>query len=145
MTDTPERTPAEELRAAAKRLRETAKEATPVHGQPYGWDGFSEKHAELGRAVVYGGPGVDGYRTGTVFEFKEWTDCEECVRPTEGDVEWMTLVDPGLAEPLAAWLDAHGRDLEGAGGTLANLSTCDSPADVKHALAVARVLNGGAS
>jgi hypothetical protein len=47
---------------------------------------------------------------------------------------------PQVGEPLAAWLDAHGRDLESAGG---KLSATDSPADVRHALDLARAILGG--
>lgn len=114
--DEPVTTPADELRAAAAKLRETAGEIVNVNGG----DGF-EKWTEF-----YGGdddfPG-------------EFLD--------KRDLAWIALVHPGLAEPLAAWLDA----VAGGWEESAKISPGSSGARfaAHPALAVARVINGGAS
>jgi hypothetical protein len=124
-TETEIRTSAEEMRTAATRLRDLAKDITTTEG---GWSGF---HVEDdGRATIYGGPLDEaGYRTGTVFEFKDYDDCEECTRPTGPEVSWMFIVNPLLAEPLAAWLDSAANDTETIGTDF-------------RALKVARTING---
>lgn len=103
-------TPAEELRAAAARLREFAKDTTPADGDPSGWLGTVND--DTGVAYIYGGPtDTAGYRTGVVFEFEDDLDCE-CVRPSMADLNWMWLMSPLLAEPLAAWLEATAADMD---------------------------------
>lgn len=82
--------PAEELRAAATMLRETASKAT--RGRPLPW-----------RIVA---------------SFKEWligsTDQEHLVTST-GDkavAEWIRLMSPAVAELLAAWLYATAAEMD---------------------------------
>jgi hypothetical protein len=126
------RTPIEELRAAATRIREFAEGTTPADGDPSGWLGHADE--ETGHTFIFGGPVKDGYRTGTVFEFKDELDCEECNRPSPADLNWMWLMSPQLAEPLAEWLEheaymADRRGLSVEGNTF-------------HAMKVARFING---
>ncbi|WP_405149522.1 hypothetical protein OG589_14810 [Sphaerisporangium sp. NBC_01403] len=52
------------------------------------------------------------------------------------DAEWIALVHPGLAEPLALWLEAEAHMCEVRPGNSAEGHTF-------HALKVARVINGG--
>lgn len=127
-------TPAQELRAAAAELRRRAKDATSAEGEPPGWSGVGA-HENGHGALLCGGPGVGGYRTGIVFQFRE--DCEKCDPPSLEDVAWMETVHPGVAEPLARWLEieaymADNRGLSAEGHTV-------------HALKVARAITGGAS
>lgn len=98
-------TPAQELRAAAARLRE---EAQPLlaDGAEKDWsEFFTLNGADLGL-----GP---------------------------HDEQWIALVGPALAEPLAQWLETEAhmverRDLSAEGQTF-------------HALKVARAINGRSS
>jgi hypothetical protein len=107
MTD---QTPAETLRAAAQGLREAAHSAIPG---PWAAD-----PDELGRG--YDVWQIDGPHL--AFGLR---------RP---DAEWIALTHPGLAEPLAAWLEmeAHMWDLRGN----------SAEGNTFHALAVARVVLG---
>lgn len=116
MTSTPERTPAEELRAAAAKLRAVA--WAVAQDRPGGW--FNE--IEITDAEVKG-PLVWSTLTGA-------------------DAVWIALTSLALAEPLAAWLEdgakhyetyakSHGRDI--------------AERVVYHGLAVAHVISGGAS
>lgn len=147
-------TPAEELRAAATRLREAAKDTTPTDGNPSGWLGSVNETS--GAAFIYGGPAEDGYRTGVVFEFKDALDCEECTRPSAADLDWMWLMCPLLAEPLAAWLEVVADEMKGRGAVEGSASKTVHPVnfmfgleaprdDWTAALATARAINGGAS
>jgi hypothetical protein len=125
-----EQTPAQ-LRAAATLLRQRAEGTTPAEGEPYGRYGWAGVGANDDRdAMLYGGPMEDGYRTGVVFEFR--AGCPRCCPPSLEDVGWMETVHPGVAEPLAAWLE-H----------VAEVWTFCKRSERKHALAVARALLGG--
>jgi hypothetical protein len=87
-------------------MRERAQAATPsADPKPGGWHGFSQSD-DTGRAFIYGGPAEDGYRTGTVFDFKEYLDCEECVRPSQSDVAHIASWHPAVALAVADWLEA---------------------------------------
>ena len=126
------RTPIEELREAAKRLRQYGVAATLGD-----WAGFASSDNDDGRALIFGGPVENGYRTSTVFQFCDYMDCEECTRPSPEDLAWMTLAHPGLAEPLAVMLDTirelcDGLDREPAPNTWQGMG-----------LAVARQITGG--
>ncbi|WP_431897863.1 hypothetical protein [Nonomuraea sp. bgisy101] len=104
--------PVEELGTAAAKLRHTAAEA---HGGPWA-------RCDVGVAVIsadvqlYGAPCIAD-------------------RLYEPDADWITLAHPGLAEPLAAWLDDHASDH----------STYDCGWDDSEcpALSLAREINGG--
>lgn len=139
-------TPAEELRAAAERIREYAKGTTPADGDPAGWLGAVNE--DTGHAFIFGGPTDEaGYRTGVVFEFRDETDCQNCVRPTAEDLRWMWLMSPELAEPLAAWLEDEARqyDLPPCNDPTGVCNRCEHDPSVLDALAVARAINGGTS
>jgi hypothetical protein len=115
---------ADTLRRAADLLRETAKNATPgpwgverVHKDSYGIYSYS------GHAFA-----------ATVGDLT----ADPCAR---ADADWMAMVSPALAEPLAAWL-------EGCAGQAESMThpddfaICDEPGSVQDALAVARALLG---
>jgi hypothetical protein len=139
-TQTIASTPAEELRAAATKLRETAANATPGP-----WENAEND-------LWIGGP-VWGYQV-----TKDGTFIGE-------DSAWIALMHPGLAEPLAEWLDSEANRRHTAtahhhrgilGGYSGHCSCGDSviqpdpeiPAQcgrLRKALAVARVINGSAS
>lgn len=113
MTGVQTRTPAEELRDAATKIRETAAKAC---------DGPWE-NAE---GVLWIGGATWGYAV-PKSEFL----------PNGADPAWIALMHPGLAEPLAEWLEHEAylvekRDLSAEGNTF-------------HALKVARAINGTAS
>lgn len=60
------------------------------------------------------------------------------------DEEWVALMSPALAEPLAAWLE----DCAGQASAMSgpdDFGICDEPGSVQAALKVARAINGGAS
>jgi hypothetical protein len=107
MTD---QTPAETLRAAAQHVREMAQQATPgpwvANGAGVGTD-YTDNEPDLIVAVDAFDP---------------------------NDAAWMALMHPGLAEPLAAWLEmeAHMWDLRGN----------SAEGNTFHALAAARALLG---
>lgn len=155
MADTKtEKTVAEELKAAAKKLRDKAKNAP--HG-PWHIEGAYPQRISNPAAIViadtFTGPDVPPYAA-----------------------QWITLVSPELAEPLASWLEKAARDMakavyEDEGNCTRNFCepgcdghakvlVCDecgnllAPASPRQgeacscwdaALAVARVLNGTAS
>lgn len=121
--------PADELRAAAKLLRETASKATPAAK----WQLLSYQIVGL---------------------YDEAADTVTDVAFTYGNqpnARWIALASPAIAEPLAAWLERAGDDLSGAEAYLARtpgeifdpFEYCDEPDSVRAALAVARAINGG--
>jgi hypothetical protein len=66
---------------------------------------------------------------------ENWYNAESLALSLDGaDVAWIALAHPGLAEPLAAWLDDAAWTWD-----VVRL------AERRHLLAVARVINGGAS
>lgn len=111
------------LRQAATRMRARALEATPGP-----WD---EWHmADDGRAEVFVPNGT--MDTETVLEFKDYSDCEECVRPTSADLVYITWMHPLVALAVADWLEATA---DRVGGKTWSGS--------RHALAVARAFLDG--
>ncbi len=108
-------TPAEELRAAAAKLREKAKAARP----------FPWRSAGTGDVVVDLPPSHPDYATSK--------DCVTVLADGNiDDAEWVALMHPGLAEPLAALLEYLASQSE------------RWPVNLTAALGVARVINGGA-
>ena len=88
---------AETLRRAASLMRERAYAATPsADPEPGGWAGYSRPD-ELGDAVIYAGPAENGYRTGEVFAFAQYDDCDECHRPSYEDVDHIVSWHPSVA------------------------------------------------
>lgn len=124
-------TPAEELRIAAQTIRDAAKVATagPWKASPV-WSGRS--HA---KSAVYS----HAHRAGSVESEVVASGLRDraggIVQP--GNAVWIAAVHPGMAEPLAEWLEheaymAEKRGLSVEGNTF-------------HAIKVARAINGTAS
>lgn len=59
------------------------------------------------------------------------------------DEEWVALMSPALAEPLAAWLEGAAGQASAMGGP-DDWGICDEPGSVQSAVEVARAINGGA-
>jgi hypothetical protein len=127
-----ERTPAEQLREAAQMLRDTASDATRgpwVHHRTITRDDENDFAWTVCRTICDGGSGGCEPDCGADVLTTGAEGCEED-NVTEADASWIALVHPGLAEPLAAWLESAANR---------------APTEVTYrALAVARVLNGGA-
>jgi hypothetical protein len=97
-------TEAEELRAAAAKLRETAANASP-------------------------GP---------------WSAQDFAFRHGLADAAWIALMDPAVAEPLAAWLEETARQYEMPPCDFPDgvCNSCERRDDFVHAMAVAHIING---
>lgn len=131
--------PAEELRKAALTLRETAAKATrgpwccyPTVGRDLELDEGNAYTVSRGYCDREDGNcepdcGADVIHTGGM-------GCQEDTLKAD-DAAWITVAHPGLGEPLARWLDLYVGAYE--------VGTIDLPGTVQ-ALAVARVINGGA-
>ena len=134
-------TPAEELHAAATKLRETA-DAVPqgTDDDRKDWAGQPWRTEECDRdcaCIVYQGVYPDDPFKPVVPPIQYVADAETAEHAT-----WVALAHPGLAEPLATWLEAV------AGGWEQSAVLSPGASDVRFAahpaLAVARVINGGA-
>lgn len=112
-TTTTTRTPTQELRDAATKLRETAAKAMPGPWGPL----------DDGDRVVAWKVGPDGFDD----DFDEPMD-------HGGNAAWIALAHPGLAERLAAWLETEAH-MVGVRGLSAEGQSF-------HALKVARAING---
>lgn len=127
-------TPADELKQAAARLRETAARAT--RGP---WEDVSDGDEGAWPRMIVGAPNADGYVEEVLKVHEEIGDWGVVARE---DVAWMALASPVLAEPLAAWL-------EDTIGAYVDFAQSHGPEVAERvvwrALAVARALNGGAS
>jgi hypothetical protein len=108
-------TTVEELRAAAAKLREVAGKATDGPWHP--------DADELGRG----------------WDLRSATDGHMAFGLTKADAAWIALVHPGLAEPLAEWLEKtateYGEDTymdapEHGDYCGPGYSTCDGHADI---------------
>ncbi len=147
------------LRAAAAKVRETAGKATRGPWVAYAtpdtpdnsdaWT-ITRPYCEKGLGTPEGCEhdcGVDVLTTGA-------EGCEED-GVSEGDVEWITLMHPGMAEPLALQLEeaasisrSHERDLTYVGEPEVSYCVecldeeCDGLRIVRAALDVARVILG---
>jgi hypothetical protein len=144
MTGIPERTPAEELREAAQMLRDTASGATRgpwVHHPTVNRDLEDDFAWTICRTICEGtGDGCDPDCGQNVLT----TGAEGCEEDnvTMFDAAWIALTHPGLAEPLAVWLEDAARQYD----DFAKEYVADvAERVVWYALAVARVINGGAS
>ena len=103
--------PAATLRDAAKVLRDTASNATPGPWKTKGVGDF-------GWLVVDADPAG---------RFSVETEDNEHGR---ADAAWIALAHPGLAEPLAAWLEIAADDLGGAAAYLARTAASSPPGEV---------------
>lgn len=107
-------TPVEQLRAAAKVLRETASNATPGPWSLLSYQivGLYDEAADSVTDVA----------------FTYWS---------EQNARWVRLASPALAEPLAAWLEREARNEE------YSLAEFGHRTIQRDTLAVARAINGG--
>ena len=122
-------TPADELRTAAERLRKLAGQATEAPWST-AWNGQEYELRSPDEAA---------------YPIAEWTYAIATLEPEASeqraecdtaDADYIAAMHPGVGEALAAWLDSWtGIDLYEAGAL---------PEDARHALAVARAINGGA-
>lgn len=116
-------TPAEELRAAAKKVRETASKATPGP-----WTFTPDLYWDRG-AITSTSPDVRGW---DMLAMDVHSELEHA------NARWSALASPALAEPLAARLEEAARQCD--------LNEYRAPRhrfDPASDLAIARVLNGG--
>lgn len=142
-------TAADELRQAAAKVRETAAKATPGP-----WERpLNTRYKHIVTAAKPDdeqGQYLDGRpeRVGVV-QLNIWSDGKHYRKRGGRDLEWIALMSPALAEPLAASLermaDTH-RKHEADGATWCRYCAETWPCgDTKHAREVARVILGGAS
>lgn len=127
--------PAEELRSAAAKLRETAAKATPGP-----WEHVSTDDDGIRPLWVIGPPEdpEDGWTCREVVYFTdEMAGLLADVTEPEGimsraDLDWMALMGPTVAHPLATWLESFdGIDLSEHAAV---------PDDYLHAVQVARAI-----
>jgi hypothetical protein len=98
-------TPAETLRAAAERLRELAKDATPG---PWRFElrPLAGVNPSVEEAWVVGPLGEDV--SGTIEVARGYAhEADDADGPwlVEPDGRWIAALSPAVAEPLAAWLE----------------------------------------
>lgn len=94
--------PAAELRAAAAKLRETAEQATAGPWQVRGGNQVSSNVVTLDGSVVIDGGAHQSAKKAVVFG-----------AALHADAAWIALAHPGLAKPLAAWLNDVADAVEG--------------------------------
>jgi hypothetical protein len=128
-------TPVEELRAAAAKLREMAK---PASRGPW----FVADCELYPRWIL--SEGYQDERTYAPDVARICSDEADEFVISDADWQWMAFAHPGLAEPLAAWLE---NVTQAYPALLAAISEGRQEApersELGHALAVARVINGG--
>lgn len=121
-------TPADELRAAAERLRVLATEATPGP--------WRQHDTHLGQ-YGYTATVLSGERNAT--ELRAWLPTMSQgpwgeARNVWADAGYIATMHPGVGAALAAWLDSlTGIDIS---------EHAALPEEYRHALAVARAING---
>lgn len=131
--------PAQDLRAAAAKLREMAKGTTP--GPWFLAD--CELYPRWILSAGATGPDSDD----PAYVAKSYRDGDDDgLNVSDADWQWMAFAHPGLAEPLAALLEEAARQYE--------MPPCDHPDGVCNgcerrddfvlALEAARTINGGA-
>lgn len=137
-------TAAEELRAAADTIRKLGREATPG---PWHRPLNTRYKASIRAALPEGeqpnkwrdgiDPDTGERETVTVVTVPIWSNGEHARKRGGRDLEWIALAHPGLAEPLATWLEV-----------MSGVAECDAErgfktsAQTEAALAVARVILG---
>lgn len=141
-------TPAEELRAAAVKLREMAKSATPGP--------WATADCELYPRWIISEGATEGESSYAAEVAKSYHD-DDGLAISDADWQWMAFASPVLAEPLAAWLEETARTA-GDHQQMADYAglphhrwcygcqddECDGLANLDKALTVARAINGGA-
>lgn len=129
MADTTEKTIAEELREAAVRLRGESAEATPGPWHRH------DTHLDTGghtATVMTTRENINDVEL--VAWLPSWSHEPWADSPCWSNSRWIALMHPGLAGPLASWLEAEALLWEKRGNS--------ADGHTFHALAVARVLNG---
>lgn len=132
-------TPGEELHAAATKLRETAKGATPGRwwaGDPIGRE-FGGMDFPIASDHLLSSPPYVAY----VDVSPEAMGVRSQVEDAKADATWIALVHPGLAEPLALLLEDQAsmyEDFLPHGADMAERV-------VWHGLGIARTINGTTS
>jgi hypothetical protein len=135
-------TPADELRAAATHIREAARGAAngPWKAAPV----WSPDAAVTSAVYSY------AYPTGT--PESEVVASGQKRYPKGGlrnpcNARWIALMNPLLAEPLAAWLEETARqyDAPPCDDPTGVCNGCERREDFNDALTVARAINGGAA
>lgn len=120
------------LRRAASSMRAVAIAATP---SPWAhWIAPDD-----GRLEVFIPNGT--MSTETVLEFKDFMDCEECVRPDAGTAEHIVAWQPAVALAVADWLEHEATHWEQCERQKAHMA----PPRKLNALAVARAYLGDLS
>ncbi|MFD9950562.1 hypothetical protein ACFWYW_57460 [Nonomuraea sp. NPDC059023] len=145
MADT--KTIADELKQAARTLRQTADGTTPGRWKP----GDLEEQPDYSRRIEITADGGSVAEINVSLEAAIWP---HMCAGAKADAAWIALASPLLAEPLASWLEeaariavAHPQDPNyAAAPELAFCTECqDEETDcvrvVRGALAVARALN----
>ena len=133
-------TPAEELRAAAKAMRERAEAAQPGPWSIETWKGMGGTYASV---MVPFGPGAPTAKKGLTAMSKLGTQ-------NAGTAAHIASWDPPMALAVADWLDAeaeHYDDLAASPYTAAGAAFIASNfgGEIDPALKVARAYTGGAS
>lgn len=123
-------TPAEELQAAAAKVRETGAAATPGP-----W--VVVKHNRRQHPGVLANAEI--HKPGGSVRSVSWKVPGEIA-----DAEWNALTHPGLAGPLVAILESAAGQAK-AMSRADDFGICDEPGAVEEALNLARVINGGGS
>ena len=144
-------TPAEELTAAAQRIRKLADDATPG---PWHRPLNTRYKATVTGALPEGerGSWLDGIdpTTGereqcTVAMVPTWSNGRHSRQRGGRDLEYIAAMHPGVGQPLAAWLDETATEVKAAEGTEYALHPSGGMfLSWEAALAVARAINGGA-
>lgn len=92
--------PAEQLRAAAAKIRETAAKATPGP-----WVDMSTEEDSIYPRWIMGPPTVPDDPWSFTEPIKVTGDLVDHEIVSREDTAWIALMSPALAEPLAAWLE----------------------------------------
>lgn len=126
--------PAEELRTAAEKLRNTADMATPG---PWSYGGLT-----VGLGIRKLAPGEYTLKA-RLAELVDEDDREDYrvrvdIGGADSDGEWMAMMSPALARPLSAWLDDTASDIDSQHGRIKTSTK-------QYALDIARAINGGAA
>ena len=152
MADTTEKTIADELRAAAAKLRKLEMSTTPGR-----WvSGDLEEQADYGKQIAVSSD--DGALVAEINLRAGDAAWRYMCTEAEADAAWIALASPALAEPLASWLEDFARwakdsifvydeeeevpvhESDYCDGVIGKGCQCFA-----RALAVARVLNGATS
>lgn len=131
-------TAADEIRQAAAKVRETAKRATPG---PWAASPVWSPRSSVTSAVYSLAEDAGTVASEVVASGLAKAKHGGITNPH--NALWIALMSPALAEPLAAWLEGCAGEAD-AMAHPTDWGICDEPGSVQSALAVARLINGGA-